>query len=73
MRMVKFLHAFTSKICKSLKYRFIDGEKYENEDLNILNFEHIKCGYARHRELLNTLIWPRAVSTYNQGDYYFKR
>ena len=33
----------------------IGSEKYENEDLNVLNFERIKWGGVRHGELLYTL------------------
>ncbi len=47
--------SYTCEICKNLKYGVIGEEKYENEDLNVLNFERIKWGGVRHGDLLYTL------------------
>ncbi len=47
--------SFTCGICRDLKYGMIGDEKYQNEDLNVLNFERIKWGGIRHGELLYTL------------------
>jgi len=45
----------TCEICKNVKYGVIGSEYYENEDLNVLNFERIKWGGVRHGELVYTL------------------
>lgn len=50
--------AYTSyicKTCKELKYGVVGRGNYENEDLNVLNFERIKWGGVRHGDLLYTL------------------
>ena len=47
--------SYTCKICKNLKYGVIGSEKYEQEDMNVLNFERIKWGGVRHGDLLYTL------------------
>ena len=38
--------SYTCGICRDLKYGIIGDENYENEDLNVLNFERIKWGRA---------------------------
>lgn len=52
----KIVHtAYTCEICKELKYGVRGDEFYENEDLNVLNFERIKWGGIRHGDLIYTL------------------
>ncbi|ENV33336.1 hypothetical protein [Acinetobacter gerneri] len=46
--------SFTCGICRDLKYGMIGHEKYQDADLNVLNFERIKWGGVRHGELLYT-------------------
>lgn len=45
----------TCGICRDSRYGIIGDEKYEEEDLNVLNFERIKWGGVRHGNLLYTL------------------
>ena len=45
----------TCGVCKNTVYGMIGDEYYRNEDLNVLNFERIKWGGVRHRQLLYTL------------------
>ncbi len=44
----------TCEVCKNTKYGITGCEKYENEDLNVLNFERIKWGGVRHGEIIYT-------------------
>ena len=51
----KIVHtSYTCEICRDLKYGIIGNEFYENEDLNVLNFERIKWGGVRHGDLIYT-------------------
>lgn len=43
------------RICENVQYGVIGQEHYENEDLNVLNFERIKWGGVRHGQLIYTL------------------
>jgi hypothetical protein len=52
---VEVYTSYTCGICRDLKYGIIGDEKYENEDLNVLNFERIKWGGVRHGRLIYTL------------------
>jgi len=47
--------SYTCGICRETKYGIIGDEKYNDEDLNVLNFERIKWGGVRHGQLLYTL------------------
>lgn len=47
--------SYTCGICRNLKYGIVGNEYYNNEDLNVLNFERIKWGGVRHGQLLYTL------------------
>lgn len=47
--------SYTCEICKNARYGIIGTESYDNEDLNVLNFERIKWGGVRHGDLLYTL------------------
>lgn len=44
--------SFSCGICRDLKYGMRGNKCYENEDLNVLNFERIKWGGVRHGDLL---------------------
>ncbi len=46
--------AYTCQICRDLKYGIYGHDFYENEDLNVLNFERIKWGGVRHGDLIYT-------------------
>lgn len=48
-------HSYTCKVCRDVQYGVIGYDNYENEDLNVLNFERIKWGGVRHGEILYTL------------------
>lgn len=51
----KIIHtAYTCGVCKDLKYGVIGRNRYENQDLSILNFERIKWGGVRHGDLIYT-------------------
>jgi len=51
----KIVHtAYTCEICRDLKYGICGHDFYENEDLNVLNFERIKWGGVRHGNLIYT-------------------
>lgn len=54
----KIVHtSYTCEICRDLKYgvnRFVGYDFYENEDLNVLNFERIKWGGVRLGDLIYT-------------------
>ncbi|MDR1888656.1 MAG: hypothetical protein LBQ81_04665 [Zoogloeaceae bacterium] len=45
----------TCEICRDSRYGIIGDEEYENEDLNVLNFERIKWGGVRHGQIIYTL------------------
>ncbi len=45
----------TCGVCHDVRYGVIGKEYYEDEDLNVLNFERIKWGGVRHGELLYTM------------------
>lgn len=47
--------SYTCGICRALRYGVIGNEYYENEDLNVLNFERIKWGGVRHGDIIYTL------------------
>jgi len=47
--------SYTCEVCKNLKYGIKGKEKYQEEDLNVLNFERMKWGGVRHGDLLYTL------------------
>lgn len=47
--------SYTCEICKNVRDGVVGSEHYENEDLNVLNFERIKWGGVRHGSLLYTL------------------
>ncbi len=52
----KVVHtSYTCGICCDIQYGVVGQEWYENEDLNVLNFERIKWGGVRHGDLLYTL------------------
>ena len=44
--------SFSCGICRDLKYGMRGNKCYENEDLNVLNFERVKWGGVRHGDLL---------------------
>ncbi len=46
---------YTCNICQNVKYGVVGDEYYEDEDLNVLNFERIKWGGVRHGTLLYIL------------------
>jgi len=46
--------SYTCEICRDLKYGIVGHDFYENEDLNVLNFERIKWGGVRHGDLIYT-------------------
>lgn len=46
----------TCGICRDLKYGIIGEKNYQNEDLNVLNFERIKWGGVRHGQLIYILL-----------------
>ncbi|AEM69819.1 hypothetical protein Murru_0770 [Allomuricauda ruestringensis DSM 13258] len=48
-------HSYTCGICKEVQYGVIGNENYENQDLNVLNFERLKWGGVRHGELIYML------------------
>lgn len=51
----KIVHTtYTCEICRDLKYGIIGNRAYEQEDLNVLNFERIKWGGVRHGDLIYT-------------------
>jgi hypothetical protein len=47
-------HSYTCGVCRDSQYGVIGGEFYENNDLNVLNFERIKWGGVRHGDILYT-------------------
>lgn len=47
--------SYGCRICENVKNGVIGFEHYENEDLNVLNFERIKWGGVRHGQLIYTL------------------
>jgi hypothetical protein len=46
---------YTCGVCRDLKYGIVGHERYENYDLNVLNFERIKWGGVRHGDLIYTM------------------
>jgi hypothetical protein len=54
---------YTCGICRDLKHGIIGDEKYNNRDLNVMNFERIKWGGVRHGDLLYTLLDLRIFYT----------
>lgn len=48
--------SYTCGVCRDLKYGIIGEKDYQNEDLNVLNFERIKWGGVRHGQLIYTLL-----------------
>ncbi len=46
--------SYTCEVCRNMKYGVEGREEYENEDLNVLNFERIKWGGVRHGYILYT-------------------
>lgn len=51
----KVVHtAYTCGVCRDLKYGVRGSKSYEDEDLNVLNFERIKWGGVRHGDLIYT-------------------
>ncbi|AOR29114.1 hypothetical protein FORMB_20860 [Formosa sp. Hel1_33_131] len=48
-------HSYTCEICKEVQYGVIGDEKYEEQDLNVLNFERLKWGGIRHGDLVYIL------------------
>lgn len=47
--------SYTCGICRDFRYGIIGEQYYENEDLNVLNFERIKWGGVRLGKLIYTL------------------
>lgn len=47
--------SYTCGICRESRYGIVGREYYEEQDLNVLNFERIKWGGVRHGDLIYTL------------------
>lgn len=53
----KIVHtSHTCGTCRDAKYGIVGYKSYNNDDLNVLNFERIKWGGVRHGDLLYTLL-----------------
>ncbi|WP_291865066.1 hypothetical protein [Maribacter sp.] len=48
-------HSYTCEICKETQYGLVGNENYENQDLNVLNFERLKWGGIRLGDLIYIL------------------